>query len=589
MQVARFVAELRRRRVFRVAAAYAVAAWAIMQVSDLMLPRLGLPDWTVTLVIVLTLLGFPIALVLGWAFDLTPAGVQRTNAPSAAASPPPPVVAVRYLVAGMLIALVGLGAYARVHSANSTSSGSPLRSLAVLPFVDMSPGHDQEYFSDGLTDELLNSLARLQGVRLAARTSAFQYKGKQVDLREVGRTLGVSGVIEGSVQRLGDRIRITVQLIDARAGFHVWSKKYDREARDLFAVQDEICEAVADALEVELGGGKARREQPTSDLRAHDLYLKGRFFWNQRTAQGLQQAFEYFRQALALDPEYALAWSGMAEAYVTPVSPLPPSRSLPLAKAAARKALELDAELVPAHTALATALLGEFDLAGAEREFRRALELDGSYPTAHQWYSELLALRGSTRAALAELRLAQQLDPLSMIIGWQAGYMLLFMGRNQEALTEFQNLAQLYPESGRVQYALADALLRLRRYDEAMGGLVALLELTPAQARGVRRALETGGPAALYQALWNPRGLPLPDSTNPAFVGYANERLRLSARTGRIEEAVALLQWLHRTRNLEPWQVLQVKLDPEFEGIRRDAEITRMLRELGVTPGSHTG
>lgn len=305
-----FFSELKRRKVFRVAAVYLVAAWALIQVADVIFPRLDLPEWTVTLVIVLIGLGFPLALALSWAFDATPQGVRRTpgDDESAASQPKGWALWTGAAVAGAIVALGGwLWLGGRGPSAGGNAAIEP--SIAVLPFRNMSSSQEDEYFSDGITEELTSALAKVPGLRVAARTSAFQFKGQEVDVRELASALNVATVLEGSVQRSGNRLRITAQLIDTETGYHLWTERYDRQAGDIFAIEDEISSAITEALRIALTPveADAASRRITPSLAGHDLYLLGLYYWNRRQ---IAEAIDYFQQAIAEDPGYARATRG---------------------------------------------------------------------------------------------------------------------------------------------------------------------------------------------------------------------------------------------------------------------------------------
>ncbi|MHC4138133.1 MAG: tetratricopeptide repeat protein, partial [Planctomycetota bacterium] len=329
-----FVAELKRRKVYRVAVVYSVVAFVIWQAAEIAFPSLHLPEWTLTFVVVIALIGFPIALVLAWAFEITPEGVRRTEPagaePAEAPASPPPAVA---------------------HEVER-------KSIAVLPFANMSDDPENEYFSDGMTEEIINALTQLEDLRVAARTSCFAFKGKPADIGEIGAKLKVATVLEGSVRKAGTRLRITAQLVNVGDGYHLWSERYDREMEDVFAIQDEIARAIADRLQVTLAVGAGERlvKPPTKSLEAYDLYLKGRYFVNrivEVAGEGPRKGIDFFEQALALDPGYALAHAGIADAYSFLGSTvLRPKEALPKAREAAMRALELDDTLAETHCAL---------------------------------------------------------------------------------------------------------------------------------------------------------------------------------------------------------------------------------------------
>jgi len=293
-------------------------------------------------------------------------------------------------------------------------------SIAVLPFLDMSPEGDQEYFCEGIAEELLNALAGINCLRVAARTAAFQFRGKGHDVHEIGRKLHVDTILEGSVRKAGNRVRVTAQLINANDGYHLWSEKFDRDLDDVFAIQDEISLAIVERLKVKLLGDEGERlvKRHTESLEAHNLYLRGRYFWNKRHEAGLMKAIKCFEKAIEIDPDYAMAYSGIADAYIClrVYTAAPPADTLARAEEAARKALELDEDLAEAHTSMGNIRVElHWDWAGGEAHFKKAIALNPNYPTAHNWYANLLETLGRQEEALAEIDRAHELDPLSLV------------------------------------------------------------------------------------------------------------------------------------------------------------------------------
>jgi eukaryotic-like serine/threonine-protein kinase len=357
-------------------------------------------------------------------------------------------------------------------------------SLAVLPFVNLSADRENEYFSDGLTEELINVFAKMQGLRVAARTSAFAFKGKEVDVREIGQRLNVTTVLEGSVRRAGNRLRITAQLISTVDGYHLWSETYDREVADVFAVQDELSRAIAGALKLRL----VERAAPTDDLEAYTLYLRGRYFWNRRTVEGYRHGIEQFEAALRRDPNYALAHAGIADCYsmlaFDHYGGMPPRDGMPKAKAAAERALELDGSLAEANTTLAViALLFDWDWAGAERRFRAATQLNRNYAQAYHWMSHLLSTRQRHEESYRAIHRALELDPMSLILHQNLGRALHFAGRHAEAAAQLEKTVEMDPAFASTYEALSRPLCSLGRLEEAE----AL----------IRTGIEKGGPWAM--------------------------------------------------------------------------------------------
>jgi adenylate cyclase len=437
--------EVRRRKVFQVAVVYAATGFAVLEAADVILPRMAVPDWAISLFVVLVVLGFPVALVLAWALELTPDAIRRTATTTPDDAAAPPLVGKRAIaVAGLLVALgIGLGAgwllrpMARWGGEAVQTTATP-PSIAVLPFMNMSEDPANEYFSDGIAEELLNLLAKVPGLQVAARTSSFAFKGRNEDASDIARRLRVGPVLEGSVRRVGDRVRITAQLIESGEGFHLWSESYDRELADVFAVQDEIARAIVTALEAELGLGAntdLARASVTRDPRAHDLYLLGLRDWYRRGDGSLRAALERFREAIRLDPDYAPAHAGLALTYaVLPMyGDFPVDQAVRGGKAAASRAHELRPDLPEAYAALGQiAQNWEWDWLAAEQAYGRALELNPNYATAHMWRCELLTILGRHEEALRACRQGLALDPLAPVAHNQYGSALIWAAQHVE-------------------------------------------------------------------------------------------------------------------------------------------------------------
>ena len=349
-------------------------------------------------------------------------------------------------------------------------------SVAVLPFTDMAQGKDQEYFCDGLAEELTNALTRLRGLRVIARTSAFSFKGKAVDVREIGRQLNVGAIVEGGVQRSADRLRVSVQVINAVDGGHLWSERFDRRADDLFAIEDEIAQAVLAALSIRLLGDEERGLIPrhTDDLEAHDLYLRGRYVAARRTPEAYAQAIRYFRQALTRDPGYSVAYASLGACYCGSgfVSYLAPGDAFPQAKAAAAKALELDPTLAEAHATLGWAGWAyDWDWPTAEARFHRAEELSPSDGMARFWHAMMLAALGRFEEALVEIQRAWDLDPLSLAIQTNVGFVLYEARRYQEAVDRLLNVLEMDPGFGLANFHLGRTYQAMGKYEQSLAPL----------------------------------------------------------------------------------------------------------------------
>lgn len=445
-----------------------------------------------------------------------------------------------------------------------------LESVAVLPFSNISPDPENEYFSDGITEEIITVLSQVSGLRVASRTSSFYFKGTPTAIKEVGTTLGVATVLEGSVRRVGKRVRITAQLIDVRKDEHLWSGRYDREIDDIFAVQDDIARAVTAALKVTLLGDVPQPlyEQGTCNVDAYDAYLMGRYHWNKRTAADLAQAAVHFEEAIKADPEYTMAWSALADTYLLfhpsqyNVHTLPWEQALQRGDQAAQRALALDDSLAEAWTALSAIRERQKDYPAAESGYRRAISLNPDYSTAHQWLACLLLTTERDEEALRELRRARELDPLSMIIGVDLIVALDALGRHGDASEGMEELSRRYPDAlvvnqhgsyhyisigkfdraapyiGRAVASHTDRFGTARRIAERVRDVgtreTALLEVAdwlgrPEGAIVILRALR-GTAAALDRLEQDVNGPNAESFYLPALVGYLGHDIRQSPR-----------------------------------------------------------
>jgi TolB-like protein/Tfp pilus assembly protein PilF len=346
-------------------------------------------------------------------------------------------------------------------------------SVAVLPFADLSPQKDQEYFCDGLAETLINALSNIKDLRVVARSSAFAFKGKDMDIREVGKKLNVNTVLEGSIQKADKRVRITAQLINVADGYHIWSDRYDRELEDIFAIQDEIGLAIVENLKGKLLVREKEKllKRHTDSPEAYSLYLKGLYFWNKRTAEGMKKGMESFQQAIENDPTYALAYSGLADSYslLGFWCFLPPKDSFPKAKALAEKALEIDETLAEAHTSLAwIRFVYNWDWPSAESAFRKAVKLNPGYAMAHHWYGAYMSAMGRHDEGLKEMKRAQELDPLSLMINTNIGLIYYFQRHYDKAIEQSKKTIEMDRTFSQAHYQMAKAYGMKGMYKEAI-------------------------------------------------------------------------------------------------------------------------
>jgi TolB-like protein len=560
--VAGFAAELKRRHVLRVALVYCAVGWLIAQVSNTFFPALDMPSWTVSLVVMLVILGFPVAVLLAWAYDLTPQGIQRSPARAEPAAPAD--------AAAAIIAPPPDGA-----------------AVAALPFVDRSATADHQFLGDGITEELINGLARVDGLRVVARTSSFALRHDAADVREIGRRLGVGHVVEGSVRVAGDRLRLAVQLVSVADGYAVWSSTFDRRVADVFSVQEDVARAVVQALEPQLLGtaspadGSAPRPlllpRSTTDFEAYALYLRGRQQWNERTPRALRRAVAYFEQAIARDPTYAHAHAGLADCWAILVDHgiVLPADGLPQAAAAARAALERDDDIAEAHTAAALVAQLEWRFDDAERGFLAALARNPGYAPARQRRGLLLAWLGRFDEARAELLQAQHLDPLSPVVAASRGWIEYYARDFDEAVRiERATLAE-QPDALPALVPLALALLQLGRADDAVRELRRARELADENILTFAFlvvALARAGHSAEAEELL----APLQERarrTGDAPYALAVALLGLK----RDDEALAALE---RAADQHAPQLVHLRVDPHFDPLRGTPRFERILAQL---------
>jgi adenylate cyclase len=534
--IQKFIAELRRRRVFRVIALYAVAGWIVIEVSSTVLPGLNLPDWTSTLVILLVALGFILAVGLAWAFDIGPEGIERT--PSTDAPAPQPQA--------------GAPAPASAPAAEPAARPEPTpaavderRSIAVLPFLNLSGDAENEYFSDGIAEEILNLLVKLPQLRVASRTSSFMFKGEKVDIPEVARKLGVNTLLEGSVRRAGDRVRITAQLIEVGTDSHLWSETYDRELKDVFAIQDDIARSIVAALEVKLTPRDRRALQSvaTSDAKAYDYYLRGRQYFYKFTRQQFHNAIRMFRKAIEQDPNYALAYAGMADAYSL-LYQWADSSSENIGKAneASIKAITLDPDSAEANAARGTALAisGKHD--EAERAFENAILLNPGLFEPYYFYGRDCLGLGKFEKAARLFSEACKVAPDD----YQAPSFLSMayaeLGRKKEQLEATkltlacaERHVDMHPDDGRALTFGAYALVELGQTERAR--------------EWARRALEADKdePAIIYNV-----------ACTYSLLGEIDEAIGLLSRS--IDQGYGHRAWLEHDSDLAP-----LRSDPRFQ------------------------
>jgi serine/threonine protein kinase/tetratricopeptide (TPR) repeat protein len=461
----------------------------------------------------------------------------------------------------------------------SSVTGPPVRSIAVLPFSNMSADPDNEYFTDGITEDVINALTGVDDLRVASRTSAFAFRGKEIDIREIGNRLNVATVLEGSVRRHANRLRVTAQLVDVSTGYHLWSEQYDREMSDVFAIQDEISCAIVETLK----GTLAKRSSQglvrvqTENIEAYNLYLKGRYFWNRR-GDGLLRAKEYFTEAIGKDDSYAPAHSALADSYslLGWYRALAPSEAFSVAREEAMRAVALDGDLADGHTSLAFVhLMHDWDWVRAEAQFRRAMELNPGHVTTHHWYAEYLMAMGRQDEAIVHSQRALELDPLGLIIHVLLGMAYYLARRPEESVAECLKTLEMDPQFTPTFIWLGQAYLQLGLHAEAIAAFekeVALSPGRPTTSAYLAAAYALAGDRARALALLNQ----LHDRASDAFVSCFDYAL-IHFALGEDEAAFRWLDYAYEER--APWFVW-IGVDPMFDRLRPDPRLQRLLQKM---------
>jgi TolB-like protein len=595
-----FFAELKRRRVGKVAIAYGAIAWAVTEACSVVLPALHVPEWAMTFIVVFLMVGFPIAMVLAWVFDVGPEGIQRTEPLPQSAPAAQVKLRLAYAVA-VLACMAALGFVLYERGLGRAHAGQPHSSIAVMPFANLSGDASKEYFSDGMSEELLNLLARVPGLQVASRTSSFAYKDREVDVRQIGKELGVEAVLEGSVRQAGDQVRITAQLIDTGTGFHLWSETYDRQLADIFQVQDEIAKAIVAKLRIQLAPAEqqlAQRQQaPTQNVEAYELYLQGRAIWKRRGAENLKRAIELYQSAVGRDPAFARAHAALASAYVV----LPgytkemgdEEKFFELAESSARQALAIDPNIGEAHAVLAQINADRGDLLDAESGFFFAISLEPNEPTPHHWYSILLMKVGRLDAALAQARQAQELDPASPILAANLANVYLIKGDDDAAL-RFAKLASELGLSRQSQDVEIEVAINRGQWDEAKRLLAQQQDVSPVLRSKVQDWVD-----ALADPSKRPRIVAEMKTLDPK-VKLQQELIGPYLQLGETDLAYRLifesldrdrLSWLHEWDLMHAWSAdaAALRRDPRFGKLAERIGLLDYWKQYGFPDGCRAG
>jgi serine/threonine protein kinase/Tfp pilus assembly protein PilF len=474
-------------------------------------------------------------------------------------------------------------------SLKKTSSTEKLPpSIAVLPFKNLSRDPEQDYFCDGMADEIINALTHVEGLHVVARTSAFSFRGKEKDIREIGSKLNVKTLLEGSVRKAGDRVRITAQLINVADGYHIWSEKYDRNIgelccpEDIFAIQDEISLAIVDNLKVRLFGEEKAKlvKRHTKDLDAYNLYLKGRYFWNRRTEESLKRSIQYFQKAIEKDPDYALAYSGLADSYHTlqDYSSISPKELNAKAREAALKALEIDDTLAEAHASLGMVLFRYWDWEKAERECKRAIKLNPNYPTAHHWYALLLMYMARFEEAMEEIECARRLDTLSLVINRNKALVFFYARQYDRAIDALQETFEIDPNFSFTHATLGMVYLQKAMYKEALAEFQKEKALSGAWVHEIECL--TGIAYAKMEKKDKAREV-LNDLIKRREKEYASP-FYIARVYFAFKENDQGFRWLNKAYQEKDNLLREIKVDPTFDCVRSDPRFKALLKKVGL-------
>jgi serine/threonine-protein kinase len=576
----KFLTELKRRNVYRVAIAYGVVAWLLMQVASQIFPFFEIPNWVVRLVVLLLIIGFPVALIIAWAFEVTPEGIKRTEAADAAGQRSRGGAWIYIVLIGAVLS-VGLffvGRYTAGHATPRQSEAAvaiPQKSIAVLPLLNESGDPKDEYFSDGLSEELIAALAQISGLKVIGRSSSFRFKDRREEPKTIGEKLGVATLLDGTVRKQGDRVRIVAELVNAADGIQLWTRTFDRQLKDIFAVQEEIARAVAESLKVTLLGGDARSVQGSapSNVEAHNVYLQGHFYLLRRNVEDYRKAIGYYDQAIELDPEYALAYAERAEAW-TLLGDLTGQRptAYPKARSDAEKAVAIAPALAEARAALGfVRCFIDWKFADGLAELKRAKELSPANPTANDLLARIIVYLGRFDEAERQARQAMELDPLSTVTQGNLARVLFYAGKLDEADAVARKAAELQPtgaSSHRWQVLIAaqrgdgEAALREAQLEPDAG--FRRFELAVAHyVRGDRQAAD----AALADLIANARE------------GFAYQIAEVYALRGEKDKA---FEWLQMSFDDRDAGMLGLLVDPLLRGLRDDPGYKNFLAKVGL-------
>ena len=595
-----FFAELKRRNVYKVAAAYAVVAWLLIQAASILLPAFDAPSWVMKIFIIAIIFGFPVALIFSWAFEITPEGIKLESEiepnKSIKRGTGRKIIAVTIALA---VVAAGLFVYQLVRSKSTitprsasvqlrrdgqseAATAAPNKSIAVLPFVNMSADKNDEYLSDGMTEELINVLAKVPGLCVPGRTSCFAFKGKneQDIFRKVGDELHVGTVLEGSVRKAGEKLRVTAQLINVSDGYHLWSKDYDGDVKDILNFQSNVAEQVVQALQVQLGTEAARAlsKKPTENAEAYRLYLLGRYHFAKFTRAGWTNAIHYFEQALQIDPAYTLAYCGLADTYGWAGGQTLPGREAWAKEMEfARKALALDPNLAEAHLSMGTALYSVLGPHASKKELDRAVELNPNLALAYDQYGWTFAEIGRFDDAIAAEKKALELDPLNTFLNTNLAFFLYWARRYEEATAQIRKTLELDPNNAFAHSILGWCLIGKGNKTEARAEFqrATTLDDLPWYVSSLGYACAVSGDRAKAEQILQD----LEELSKQRYVSPAN-RAAVYLGLGEKEKALGWLEKAYEDRDPIFWWI---DGDQLYDSVRNEPRFQALVQKIDGT------
>jgi TolB-like protein/Tfp pilus assembly protein PilF len=584
----KLVVELRHRRVFRSAGLYVVGSWVLLQVAELAFQSLGIPDSALIWVWAAAFLGFPLMLVLAWRYDFTASGIRRTSPADGDENIDLTLRSSDYLILAALAVVTvtaGLGLITEIREVapqqidSATSTAIAQNSIAVLPLDNLSGDPEQEYFVAGMHEAVTADLARISGIKVISRTSTEQYRDTDKSLTEIGSELGVANLIEGSVYRDADRVRITVQLIDAQTDEHIWAESYERELTNVLRLMSSVARAIAEQIKVKLTPDEDTllKSRAQVDPEAYQLYLKGKFHWYKFTDADLKLALEYFERAIDKDPDYALAYVGFADAIATPahIGLMPTTQVFPAAKRSVQRALELDPELAEAHDLRARIDFAyDWDWDAAERGFRRAISLKPGHPDAHIVYSQFLAITRRPDESLAEVNTGLELDPLNPWFRLELAQRLAWFDRRDEAVELVRELIESQPDFVPAYKTLWNIAYHQGQFEEAVIAASNYFRLGGETA--VAEVLENRTDESSYSELMGRAADALETKSKRPYVSHS-KHAELRMHAGDLDAALARLEEAHAQHESH---LVYTIADPLYRPVWNDERYKEILRKM---------